>query len=368
MVTKIGLALGLASLLVCPILFGACSGGDDSNGAGPGVGGAGTDGGGALADGGGTGGIDGGGLGGDGGAASDSGPVVGAAPTLPPDAGSTCTVFPADNPWNTDVSDTTKFPTDPHSDDYITFIQANGTKNLHPDFGSDPSYGIPYVVVPGSTSKVAVTFDVPDESDPGPYPIPLDAPLESGSDSHAIAIDKDACKLYELDAAHVAGTKWQAYSGALFDLKTNALRTDGFTSADAAGLPIFAGLARLYEVKAGAIHHALRVTLNKTAHKFVHPATHSAGGSNDPYAPPMGMRLRLKASYDTSALTGSALVIATALKHYGLLVADNSGSGNNWFISGETNTGWNDDELDLLKAVPGTAFEVVTVGTTITGD
>ncbi|HEX7667839.1 MAG TPA: hypothetical protein VF407_25105, partial [Polyangiaceae bacterium] len=161
---------------------------------------------------------------------------------------------------------------------------------------------------------------------------------------------------------------WDAYSGAIFDLKSNALRTDGYTSADAAGLPIFAGLARLYEVKAGVIHHALRVTLAKTAHKFVHPATHSAGGSNDTYAPPMGMRLRLKASYDTSALTGSALVIATALKHYGLLVADNSGGGNNWFISGETNTAWDDDELDQLKNVPGTAFEVVTVGTTIAGD
>ncbi|MEO8798358.1 MAG: hypothetical protein ABI551_10765 [Polyangiaceae bacterium] len=368
MVTKIGLALGLASLLICPVVCGACGGGDDSSGAGPGGGGAGTDGGGALADGGGPSGNDGGSTETDGGTASDSGTPIGTAPTLPPDAGSACTIFPADNPWNTDVSDTTKFPTDPHSDNYIAFIQGSGTKNVHPDFGSDPSYGIPYIVVPGTTPKIAVTFDVADESDPGPYPIPLTTPLESGSDSHAIAIDKDACKLYELDAAHVKGSGWQAYSGALFDLKTNALRTDGFTSADAAGLPIFAGLARLYEVKAGAIHHALRVTIAKSAHKFVHPATHSAGGSTDPYAPPMGMRLRLKAGYDTSALKGSALVIATALKHYGLLVADNSGGGNNWFISGETNTGWNDDELDLLKAVPGTAFEVVTVGTTIAGD
>ncbi|MEO7111107.1 MAG: hypothetical protein ABI183_11775 [Polyangiaceae bacterium] len=355
---------GLVSL-TAGLTLAACSS-DDSNPAGAQT--SGDDGGSSTGDGGGSTTGDGGGKTGDGGTTTgDGGTVTGTAPGLQPDAGSACKVFPDDNPWNTDVSDPAKFPTDPHSDNYISFIQGSGTTKVHPDFGSDATYGIPYIIVPGTQPKIACTFDEPGESDPGPYPIPLNAPIEDG-DMHVLAVDKDNCKLYEMYNAVAGGSSWHAYSGALFDLTSNALRPEGYTSGDAAGLPIYPGLAKKWEADSGAIHHALRVTMASSAHSYVHPAVHSAGNSTNAYAPPMGMRLRLKSSVSLSAFTGDALVIATALQHYGLLMADNAGAGNNWYISGETNTSWDDDVIGQLKGISGTDFEVITVGTTTPGD
>jgi hypothetical protein len=235
---------------------------------------------------------------------------------------------------------------------------------LHPDFGSDPTYGIPWVSVAGAQPKVPITFDYADESDPGPYPIPNDAPIEGGptasGDRHVLVIDKDACKLYEMFDSHFTSPGWKAGSGALFDLRSNALRKDGWTSADAAGLPIFPGLARLAEAQKGEITHALRFTAQSTQAAYVHPATHLASNKTDPNLPPMGLRVRLKASYDLAAVTGTSKVILTALKKYGMFLADN---GSNWYISGETNTAWNDDDLNQMKKVPASAFEVVKLGT-----
>jgi hypothetical protein len=273
---------------------------------------------------------------------------------IPPTLGD-CSIFPPDNPWNRDISND---PVDPRSDNYIAHIGAN--TNLHPDFGSNPDYGIPYTVVPGTQPKVPVSFDDPQESDPGPYPIPPNAPVESGSDAHLLVIDQDNCLLYELDAARFVNPGWQAFSGALFDLKSNALRPDGYTSADAAGLPILPGLARYDEAAVqGEIRHALRFTAQSTQAGFIHPATHFASNDMNPDAPPMGLRVRLKADYDISGFTGASRVILIALKKYGMFVADN---GGNWFISGSTDSRWNDDDLDQLKSVPGGAFEVVQTG------
>jgi hypothetical protein len=273
-----------------------------------------------------------------------------------------CMVFPADNPWNADISG---LPVDANSDAYMATMNA-GTKKLHPDFGSDPTYGIPYVVVPGTQPKVAVSFDYADESDPGPYPIPPNAPIEgggTGGDQHVLVVDKDNCVLYEMYSSTMnTDGSWHAGSGAIFDLKSDKLRPDGWTSADAAGLPIFPGLARKEETDAGAIKHALRFTANTTQNAFVHPATHGASSNTSASAPPMGTRVRLKASYDLSKVTGASLVILTALKTYGMYLADN---GSDWYISGETNTSWNDDDLSQIKAVPASAFEVVQLGTIV---
>lgn len=267
-----------------------------------------------------------------------------------------CTIFPADNPWNQDIS---ALPVDPNSANYIASI--NRTKQfLHPDFGSDPTYGIPYIVVSGDQQKLPVTFtDSPDESDPGPYPIPLDAPIESGGDAHVIALDKDNCILYELYDAQPENDGWTAGSGAVFDLRSNKLRPDHWTSADAAGLPIYAGLVRYDEVQTGVINHALRFTVQNTQQGFIHPATHSASDSTNRNLPPMGLRLRLKASFNFSKFHGDSLVILTALKKYGMFVADN---GSSWYISGSTDTRWDDDDLHQLTTVPGSAFEVVQTG------
>jgi hypothetical protein len=271
-------------------------------------------------------------------------------------------IFPADNPWNTDISSA---PVDPNSDAYMAHMNG-ATKFLHPDFGSDPTYGIPYISVPGSQPKVPVTFDYADESDPGPYPIPPGAPIEgggTGGDQHVLVVDRDACVLYETyDSQPQSDGSWHAGSGAIFDLKSNKLRMDGWTSADAAGLPIFPGLARKEETDVGAINHALRFTVQSTQNAFIHPATHAASSVTDPAAPPMGLRVRLKASFDLSKVTGASLVILTALKKYGMFVADN---GSDWYISGETNTSWNDDDLSQIKKVPASAFEVVEVGTIV---
>lgn len=282
--------------------------------------------------------------------------VVGMVRADPPVIDS-CPVFPADNAWNTDISDA---PVHPLSKTYINNINANGSDFVHPDFGEDPSYGIPWLTVDDTQPLVPVTFEYDDESDPGPYPIPPDAPVEDGNDRHVLVVETTNCILYETYASEYVGgpdNAWTAGSGAIFDLNSNDLRPDGWTSADAAGLPILPGLARCDEVMNGEITHALRFTVSETQRAYVYPATHFASSNTDPAYPPLGLRFRLKADYDLSGLSGQALVIATALKKYGMILADN---GSNWYISGETNPScWNDDELNQLKDIPGTAFEVV---------
>lgn len=276
-----------------------------------------------------------------------------AAPTI---AG--CQIFPNDNPWNTDIS---QAPLHPNSDNYVANINSNGSgTKVHPDFGSDPTYGIPWITVTASQPKVPVTFTWDDQSDPGPYPIPPNAPIEAGSDQHVLVLESTNCLLYEMyNSTFVGGPQnaWEADAGALFDLKSNKLRPDTWTSADAAGLPILPGLARCDEVNAGVITHALRFTVHRTQRAYVYPARHYASSLTDPNYPPMGLRMRLKANYNLAGFTGQALVIATALKKYGIILADN---GSNWYISGETNpTCWDDDSLNQLKNIPGTAFEAV---------
>ena len=248
-------------------------------------------------------------------------------------------------------------PVDARSNAYVASIGAG--LNLHPDFGSNPGYGLPYIVVPASQPKLPVAFSEAAESDPGPYPIPANAPVEAGSDRHVLALQEGTCRLYELFSASFAGGTWNAYSGAVFDLRSNALRPDGWTSADAAGLPILPGLVRYDEVQAGAIRHALRFTVAQTQQAYVHPATHYASSATDPNLPPMGLRLRLKASFATGGYSREVQVILTALKRYGMFVADN---GSSWFITGARDSRWNDEALEDLKTIPGNAFEVVASG------
>lgn len=272
-----------------------------------------------------------------------------------------CDVFPADNAWNRDVS---ADPLRADSEAIIATIQSNGGTRLHPDFGENPDYGIPFVVVPPGQPLVPVDYVAyGDESDPGPFPIPLDAPVEGGSgatgDRHVVAVRAGTCELFELYRAFPTGNRWRADSGARFDLSSNALRPAGWTSADAAGLPILPGLVRYEEVASGAIHHAIRVTFSRTQRGYIAPATHFASTRTDPTLPPMGLRLRLKSSYDVSSLSGQAKVIAVAMQRYGLIVADN---GSNWYFQGAPDPGWDDDDLNQLKSVPGTAFEVVDTG------
>jgi len=267
-----------------------------------------------------------------------------------------CAVFPADNAWNRDIS---QDPLDSSSSNYIDFIMKSA-QHLHADFGSNLEWGFPYVVVPANQAMVPITFTAyGDESDPGPYPVPLNAAVEGGSDNHVLVIRIGECKLYELYHAVQRGAGWDADSGAVFDLNSNALRPEGWTSSDAAGLPIFPGLVRFNEVSAGEIKHALRFTVQTSQRAYIHPATHYASSVTDPNAPPMGLRLRLKADYDASWITGQARVVAEALKKYGMIVADN---GSSWFISGARDARWNNEDLDQLKKVPGTAFEVVKSG------
>jgi hypothetical protein len=286
-----------------------------------------------------------------------------------------CPVFPTDNPWNADVSN---YCVDSNSDQYIASINQD-KQYLHPDFGSDPGYGIPYIVVPGTQPLVTVIFNLyPAESDDGSsgpgctttatsgcYPFPPNAPVEAGSDHHVLTLMADPtnknCMLYEVweGVKDANDNNWTAANGAIFNFYSDKLRPDGWTSADAAGLPILPGLARYDEVAAGEIKHALRFSVAQTQAGFIHPATHYASSSNNPALPPMGLRLRLKASYDISSYTGQSLVILTALKKYGMMVADN---GSSWYITGAPNPGWDDNDLDQLKNVPGSAFEVVVTG------
>ena len=267
-------------------------------------------------------------------------------------------VFPADNPWNTDVS---AEPVDPNS---ATLIASCGVRNLHPDFGS--IYGIPYVLAGSDTPMRPVSFDYADESDPGPYPIPDGAPIEGGpsstGDRHVLVVDTSAWKLYELFDAHPlnGGTSWRAGSGAVFDLSSNALRPLYWTSADAAGLPIFPGLVRYDEaVTRGTIDHALRFTCPRTRRAFIAPARHFASSDTSSSLPPMGMRVRLEASYDVSTHPAEVQVILRAMKKYGMILADN---GSGWYVTGAPDARWDDDRLGGLKRVPSSAFEVVRMG------
>lgn len=268
--------------------------------------------------------------------------------------------FPADNPWNTLV---TGAPVDPNS---ATLIASCGLRNLHPDFGTvwdGAPNGIPYVVVHAGQATVPVSFDYADESDPGPYPIPPNAPIEGGAssdgDRHVLIVDVDAWKLYELFDAHPidGGASWHAGSGAVFDLSSNALRPAGWTSADAAGLPIFPGLVRYDEaVEQHAIEHALRFTCPRTRKAYLSPARHYASSDTSSALPPMGMRVRLKANFDTTAFSPTMRVILRSMMRYGMLLADN---GSGWYVSGAPDPRWNDDELATLSRVPWSAFEVV---------
>jgi hypothetical protein len=269
-----------------------------------------------------------------------------------------CPIFPQSNPLNQDISHA---PVDPRSAAYIASIGLTG--HLHPDFGTNPSYGIPYTVVGAHQPKVPISFtEYGEESNPGPYPIPANAPVEGageGGDRHVLVLQKGSCKLYELYAAHRSGAGWEAGSGAVFNLRSNALRPNGWTSADAAGLPILPLLVRYEDVRSGAIDHALRVTVSRTQKGFIHPATHYASSSSDPNLPPMGLRLRLKGSFNMAGYHGETLVLLRALKRYGLIVADN---GSSWYITGAPDSRWNDEDLEQIKRVPGSAFEAVQTG------
>jgi hypothetical protein len=276
-----------------------------------------------------------------------------------------CPVFPTDNAWNTRIDSA---PVHPDSAAIISRILAEGGDYLHPDFGENPEYGIPFVVVPADQPELPVTYTAyGDESDPGPFPIPLDAPVEGGpaadGDRHVLAVRQGTCELFELYRAFPVGGGWEADSGARWNLRSNELRPAGWTSADAAGLPILPGLVRHDEVAAGSIEHALRITFSATRRAYILPATHYASDSTDADLPPMGLRLRLRADFDVSALTGQARVIAVAMQRYGVIVADN---GSNWFFQGAPSPGWDDDDLDQLKEVPGSAFEVVYTGDPVT--
>ena len=281
-----------------------------------------------------------------------AGTLVGLNATLP-------RLFPDDNLWNQPV-DTAQV--DPNSDQIIALI--GGGKALHPDFGSNWNggpFGIPYVVVSGNQSRVPVTFDYDDESDPGPYPIPSEAPIEGGAssdgDRHVLIVDRDNWKLYELFAAYPqSGGSWHAGSGAIFDLRSNALRPAGWTSADAAGLPILAGLVRYDEVEAGAIRHALRFTVSRTQRAYLAPARHWASSDLNPLRPPMGMRVRLKVGFAIGGYPLRAQVILQALKTYGMIVADN---GSDWYLTGVADVRWNDEEMNSLKQLLGSDFEVI---------
>ncbi len=273
-------------------------------------------------------------------------------------------VFPATNPWHADISAS---EVDPNSTQILSKYAQTG---LHPDFGSGlyqgSTIGFPFIVVCANQARIPVVFrsnaydgNYGDESDPGPYPIPLNAPIEQSGDAHVLAIDKDNMKLYELYNANVNGTHWEASSGAVFDLTSNAYRPDGWTSADAAGLPVFAGLIRYDEVANGAINHAVRFTLQKPYVLPAHilPARHDVNSTGQANASlPFGARLRLKAGFDISSYPSKIQVILKAFKKYGLILAD---IGSNMYISGSVDERWDNDELSRLSNVKASDFEVI---------
>jgi hypothetical protein len=266
-----------------------------------------------------------------------------------------CPVFPPSNVWNQRVD---RLPVAAGSQAIVEAIGADGT--LHAAFGSGlwegSPIGIPITVVGKGQPKSAVSFAYAAESDRGPYPIPRDVRIEGGSDRHALIVDRDRCRLYELYALERSGQRWRAGSGAIWDLRSNRLRPRGWTSADAAGLPILPGLARYDEVARGRIDHALRFTASRTRRAYVYPARHFASDATDPTLPPMGLRVRLKASYPIAGFPRQSRIVLTALKRYGMIVADN---GSSWYVTGAPDARWSNDDLHALHRVPGSAFEVV---------
>ena len=266
-----------------------------------------------------------------------------------------CRVFPASNPWNKRVDRL------PVANSSAAIIGSIGTgTGLHADFGSGlwegSPIGIPFDVVTGSTPRSRVTFEYDGESDHVGYPIPRGVHVEGGSDHHALLLDKSACRLYELGGLERRSGSWHAWAGATWSLRSNRVRPAGWTSADAAGLPIFPGLARYDEVRRGVIDHALRFTVQHTRRAYVYPARHYASDLTSPSLPPMGLRLRLKPSFDVRPFPRQARIVLVALKRYGMIVADN---GSDWYISGAPNRGWSNDQLHTLGRVKGSNFEVV---------
>jgi hypothetical protein len=285
--------------------------------------------------------------------------VGGVACAQAPTIGS-CPVLPVNNIWNMPVD---QLPVSSNSATYVNTIGQGTT--LHPDFGTvydGAPNGIPYVTVPGTQTKYPATFTYADESDPGPYAIPLNAPIEGGSqstgDRHVISIDTTNCILYEMWSAYPQMASWQAGSGAIFTLTSNALRPAGWTSGDAAGLPIFPGLVKYDEVLAGAITHAIRLTVPQTQQAYVWPARHYASSLTNLEYPPMGVRFRLRADFDISSFSAINQIILTALKKYGMMIADN---GSAWYISGAPDSRWSDDDLHNLGQITGADFEAVDV-------
>jgi hypothetical protein len=270
-----------------------------------------------------------------------------------------CPIFPRTNPWNQRVD---RLPVAANSAAIINSIGAD--RGLKANFGSGlwqgAPIGIPITVVGRRQPKTRVSFEYAGESDRVAYPIPRNVAIEEGrrsnGDRHALIVDRDSCKLYELYALYPRGRGWRAGSGAVWNLRSNRLRPAGWTSADAAGLPILPGLARFHEVRRGVIDHALRFTVRRTRRAYVYPARHFASDSDDPNLPPMGLRVRLKASFDVGGFPRQSRIVLTALKRYGMLVADN---GSEWSITGAPNPGWRNDELRALARVKGSDFEVV---------
>jgi hypothetical protein len=261
-----------------------------------------------------------------------------------------CPIFPASNPWNQRVD---KLPVAANSAAIISSIGLDAP--VHADFGSGlydgQPIGIPYNVVSGSQAKSRVSFEYADESDKGPYPIPAHPKIEGGSDHHILIVDKTNCRLYELGGAQKTAGVWHAWAGAVWNLRSNAVRPLTWTSADAAGLPILPGLARY-----GDLNHALRFTVERTRRAFIYPARHYASSSTDPSLPPMGLRVRLKASFKTSGFPPQARAVLETLKRYGMILADN---GSNWYITGAPDPRWSNDDLHSLGQVHGSDFEVV---------
>jgi hypothetical protein len=270
-----------------------------------------------------------------------------------------CSVFPANNVWNTDISN---LPVHSSSAAWIGNM-GGASRLLHPDFGPSGGvpYGIPFNVVDSSHPKINIAFDYSSESDHVSYPFGADTSIEggpsAGGDRHAIMIDRSSCTLYELYNARWGGAAGStAGSGATWNLGGNALRPSTWTSADAAGLPIFPGLLRVEEVQAGAVQHAIRFTAQQTDRSFVWPARHQAGAASNPSLPPMGARFRLRAGFDISHFSAASQVVLTAMKHYGLMLADN---GSNWYFQGAAQTGWSDTMISELKTVPAGQFDAL---------
>ncbi|HEY4976643.1 MAG TPA: hypothetical protein VII05_04725 [Gaiellaceae bacterium] len=269
-----------------------------------------------------------------------------------------CPLFPASNVWNKRVD---KLPVAANSQAIISSIGLE--VGLHPDFGTvwegHPN-GIPYTIANKKTKRYGVRFEYASESDKGPYPIPGNVKIEAGSDRHALIVERDSCRLYELYALRKTSSGWSAGSGAIWNLRSNKLRPAGWTSADAAGLPMLPGLVRYDEVARGYIDHALRFTVESTRRAYIYPARHVASDATDPNLPPMGLRVRLRAGFDISGYPRQVRVILTALKRYGMIVADN---GANWYVSGAPDRRWNDDALHAIGNVTGADFEVVDTST-----